>query len=179
MKGPFIVVIILVIATVLVTTTMERGRAPDLGHDETSNMEAVRYTLDVMVQYDKASTTFRRLVELVIDEAPQPDSLTWTHDTTTCMEQLEQIRVELTATVPPKSLPDKEFETAYAMYQAALGYLHHLTRSGYLLLDYAHAEHRGDVIVSASYLAESADELKAANVYQDTLSLLLKSIQLP
>ena len=106
MKGPFIVVVILVIATVLVTTTMERGR-------KTVNDTEV-YLLYVRGQFEKVLNVMGTLAELT--EEPRPSSLTWQYEVTNCLEELEQVRDELTATRPLKSLSDNHPEIADDIY---------------------------------------------------------------
>ena len=164
---------VIVGCTVAIIVTLVLVTAPP---PQTTN-ETEDYVRYVGNQHESALNVMRTLGELA--DKPQPNSLTWQHETTNCMEQLEQIRVELTATLPPESLSAKDPETAEAIYEAVLNCLRHLTRAGYLLLDYAHAKHRADVIVANSYMTESLAELDRAKAYQSVLLFFMKCAELP
>ena len=125
------------------------------------------YVLYVGGQVNKAMETVSTLLDLT--EEPQPQSLTWTYEVTSCLEQLEQISAELTATRPPKSLYDKDPEKADAIYEEAVECLRHLTRGSYLRLDYANT-------ADISYLTEYAGELVLGRACHMYLLMLLESI---
>ena len=164
---------IIIACTAAIIATIVLVTSPPL---RTTN-ETEDYVRYVASQHEKALNVMRTLGELA--DKPQPNSLTWQHETTNCMEQLEQIKAELTATLPPKSLSAKDPETAEAIYKAVLNCLRHLTRAGYLLLDYAHAKHRGDVIMANSYMNESLAELDRAKAYQSVLLFFMKCTESP
>lgn len=132
------------------------------------------YVLEIHRLTQRALTVSAELARLAA--APRPDSLTWQYETTGCMEQVAQIKAELTATHPPESLSDKKPELMDAIDEAALDFLRSLTRCNYLLLDYAHAKGSGDEIGAGVYLVNLNAERERLSEAHEVLRSLLDRI---
>jgi len=172
-KGKLAVIIATCVAAVIVTVVLVTSsplETPSAIND---------YASYVVRQCTKAAAVSLELKEMVLDEELQPHTLEWTDATTTCMEQLEQIRVELTATPPPESSYDKYPGIGGDLYETALGVLDSLTGSTYLLLQYAHAKDRGDAVAAGGYLTEFQAETERLEEHASVLLFLVTLIRTP
>jgi len=132
------------------------------------------YAVYVLQQCTQATHVALELFELA--EEPLPHNPAWQNETTDCMEQLGEIRTELSATRPPTSLCDKHADTADAIYETALGVLDSLTSAGYLVLDYADAKYGGDAVAAGGHLTESMAETERFQEYHTVLQFLVALI---
>lgn len=147
------------------------------------------YAVYLWYQHEEALEIYSKLNDLTKD--PRPDSITWTHETTDCTEQMEHIKAELTTTRPPRYLTDTLPALADTIYETSLDSIDHLTKSAYLLLDAAHAEYMADELSESpamrieyqlkalDYLREAKAELDESGEKRDLLGTLLTTCPKP
>ncbi len=148
---------------------------PSPPRETTSEMND--YAIYVLEQCTEATHVALELFELV--EEPLPHNPAWQNETTNRMEQLDEIRTELTATRPPTSLCDRQADTADAIYETALGVLDSLTSSSHFALDYAHAMYSGDAVAAGGYLTGFLAETERFQEYHTVLQFLVTLIPDP
>jgi hypothetical protein len=176
---------IIVACTIAIILTIVLVISPSLQTPKPEEEED--YAVYVWHQHQEALEIYSKLNDLAKD--PQPDSITWTHETTNCIEQLEHIKAELTTTHPPRYLTDTLL--ADTIYETSLDCIGHLTKSAYLLLDAAHAEYMADELSESpamrmeyqlkalDYLREAKAELDESGEERDLLGPLLATCLKP